>query len=208
LAESQKQLKHYEWIETTVVTYKGEEKSNTQNRCYYGADGVLQKVPLTAAADEKRKKGLRGKSAEGKADYIKQAVELVKSYIPPGPAKIQAAQTGGNVSYTPKAEGTQVLIDFNNYIKSGDKLTMGLDKTNNRLMGIKVANYLKDAKDAVTLDVGVGMLQDSTSYPSSIVLEAKAEKMTISIKNSGYKKSGNRSGRAPGHCRYISTDRV
>ena len=36
LAQSQAALKAYEWIETTAVSLKGEEKSRTQNRCYYG----------------------------------------------------------------------------------------------------------------------------------------------------------------------------
>ena len=29
----------YEWIETTIISLKGEEKARKQNRCYYGADG-------------------------------------------------------------------------------------------------------------------------------------------------------------------------
>ena len=44
--ESQAKLRQFEWIETTAVSYKGEVKSKKQNRCYYGADGVLQKVPV------------------------------------------------------------------------------------------------------------------------------------------------------------------
>ena len=48
LAQSQPLLKRYEWIETVVVSVKGEEKSRTQNRCYYGADGKVQGVPVAA----------------------------------------------------------------------------------------------------------------------------------------------------------------
>ena len=46
LQASQAQLRHYEWIETTVVSVKGEEKSRQQNRCYHGAEGKVQKVPV------------------------------------------------------------------------------------------------------------------------------------------------------------------
>ena len=46
LAESQKRLRQYEWIETTAISLKGEEKSRKQQRVYYGADGKLTKVPL------------------------------------------------------------------------------------------------------------------------------------------------------------------
>ena len=37
LAEDQARLRQYEWIETTAVSLKGEEKSRKQNRCYHGA---------------------------------------------------------------------------------------------------------------------------------------------------------------------------
>jgi hypothetical protein len=47
LAQSQMVLRQYEWLETTVVNVKGEDKSQKQERCYYGADGKLQKVLLT-----------------------------------------------------------------------------------------------------------------------------------------------------------------
>ncbi len=46
LAESQARLRHYQWIETTAVSLKGDEKANTQKRCYYGADGKVQKISL------------------------------------------------------------------------------------------------------------------------------------------------------------------
>ena len=46
LQESQARLRSYEWIETTVVSLKGEEKSRKQNRCYYGAEGKVQKVSV------------------------------------------------------------------------------------------------------------------------------------------------------------------
>ena len=46
LAESQKRLRQYEWIETTALSLKGEEKSRKQQRVYYGADGKLTKLPI------------------------------------------------------------------------------------------------------------------------------------------------------------------
>ena len=42
LQTSQAQMRAYEWIETTIVSKDGEEKSSTQKRCYYGADGKVR----------------------------------------------------------------------------------------------------------------------------------------------------------------------
>ncbi len=44
IAESQARLRRYEWVETTIISLKGEEKDRKQQRCYYGADGTIQKV--------------------------------------------------------------------------------------------------------------------------------------------------------------------
>ena len=51
LAQSQQRLRQYEWIETTVVSLKGEEKSRKVLRCYYGADGKIEKLPVSSPAD-------------------------------------------------------------------------------------------------------------------------------------------------------------
>ena len=64
---SQGFLRQYEWIETTVISVKGEEKSHKQQRCYYGADGGLQKVELSGTPPPEKKRGLRGKIAEKQA---------------------------------------------------------------------------------------------------------------------------------------------
>src|SRR5262245_44963978 len=50
LQENQARLRQYEWIETTSLSLKGEEKSRKQQRVYYGADGKVQKVPIAPEA--------------------------------------------------------------------------------------------------------------------------------------------------------------
>src|SRR5688572_28767353 len=57
LEESQKRLRQYEWIETTIISLKGEEKSRKQQRAYYGADGKLTKVPIGEPQPEAAQSG-------------------------------------------------------------------------------------------------------------------------------------------------------
>src|SRR4051812_46092130 len=61
LTQSRASLKQYEWIQTPVVNLEGEEKSRVMERCYYGADGGVQKVPLTPPTPEAKKRGWRGR---------------------------------------------------------------------------------------------------------------------------------------------------
>jgi hypothetical protein len=192
LAASQAVLKQYEWIETTAVSLKGEEKSRKQERCYYGADGGVQKVEITSTPEPAKKRGLRGRIAEAKkeelTDYMKSAVALVKTYVPPSPARIQAAKDAGKVSIDVLEPGKRARLNFRDYEKPGDSLGVEVDLASNRPLSLKVATYLADAKDAVTLDVRMGQLNDGTVYPSDVTLDAKAKHITVTVKHSGYRK--------------------
>ena len=193
LAASQLVLRQYEWIETTVVSLKGEEKSRKQERCYYGADGGLQKVPVTATPAPEKKRGLRGRIIEKKTeeltDYMKNAVSLVKTYVPPNPAKVQAAKDAGKVTIELLEPGKRARLNFRDYEKAGDNLGVEVNLVNNHALGVKVSTYLDDAKDAVTLDARMGQLNDGTTYASGITLDAKAKNLTVAVQNSGYRKT-------------------
>jgi hypothetical protein len=193
LAASQAILRQYEWIETTVVSLKGDEKSRKQERCYYGADGGVQKVEINASPEPQKKRGLRGKIAERKkeelTDYMKSAVSLVKTYVPPSPAKIQAAKDAGKVSIDLLEPGKRARLNFRDYEKPGDNLGVEVDLVSNRPLGVKVSTYLDNAKDSVTLDVRMGQLNDGTTYASDITLDAKAKNLKVTVQNSGYRKA-------------------
>jgi hypothetical protein len=193
LAASQAVLRQYEWIETTVVSLKGEQKSRKQERCYYGADAGLQKVEISGTPEPEKKRGLRGRIVEKKqeemTDYMKQAVALVKTYVPPSPAKIQAAKDAGKLSIEVLEPGKRARLNFRDYEKPGDNLGVEVDLTNNHPLGLKVSTHLDDAKDAVTLDVRMGQLNDGTTYASNIALDAKAKNLTVTVQNSGYRKA-------------------
>jgi hypothetical protein len=192
LAQSMQNLKEYQWTETQVINLKGEDKSNKQFACSHGADGKIVKTPVAAPAEEKGKPGLRGRVVENKkeemGEYVQSAVALVKSYIPPDPAKIQAAKDAGNVSMTPLAGGKSVRVDFKDYEKPGDNLGVEVDMTTNQILGLSVASYLADAKDAVTLDVKMASLADGTDYPATIVLDGKSKAIKVTVNHSDYKK--------------------
>lgn len=194
-AQSAVNLKQYQWTETQVVNLKGEDKSNKQFTCSYGADGKVVKTPVAPPAEEKGKPGVRGKIIANKkeemADYMQSAVALVKSYIPPDPAKIQAAKDAGKVSLTPLAGGKTAKVDIKDYEKPGDDLGITIDMSTNEILGLSVASYLTDATDAVTLDVTMGMLPDGTQYASKVLLNGVAKQIKVTTSNAGYEKKAN-----------------
>jgi hypothetical protein len=195
LGSSMAALREYEWIETTVVSMKGEEKSRKQNRCYYGADGKVEKVPVESAAQApaKEKRGVRGKVVANKkeeiGDSVKEAMALVKSYVPPDPARIEAAKEAGKVAVNPPNAQGKAQVVIKDYLKAGDSLTVDLDAAKNTLAGLTVASFTDKEKDVVGLKVSMGALTDGTTYPANIVLDVKSQNMAIAITNSGYKKT-------------------
>jgi hypothetical protein len=191
LTASQAILKQYEWVETTVISLKGEEKSRQMDRCYHGADGKVQKVPLTAPAPTEKKRGLRGRIAEVKKEELtetmKAAVALVKEYMPPQPVLIQRAKDAGKVTIQP-LPGERVTLIFNDYLKPGDSLAMDMDLASNRPVEARVSSYLDSQKDPVTLNVRFGTLDNNATYVSAITLNAQGANLTVNVQNSGYRR--------------------
>lgn len=201
LAQSQKQIRQFEWIETTAISLKGEEKARKQQRVYYGADGKLTKVPLgdQPAAQAEQGGGRRGGRGGGRVkerivenkkdemqEYMERAVALVHKYVPPDPAQIQAAKDKGKMSAQPGAPG-QTTLAFADYLLPGDRLGIGIDAKAARLSGLNVATYLDKPEDKVTLDVKMGALNDGTIYNERVTFDAAAKNIRVVIENSGYK---------------------
>ena len=193
-------LREYEWIETTIVSHKGEEKKRTQQRCYYGADGTVQKISLDEPAAEAssggrgRRRGSRvvARVVERKVDaiteFMEQAVATVHAYLPPDPAGLQQAKDAGRVSMQPLTPGESARVAFADLVKTGDALSIDLDLAANRILAIAVASYVEEPDDVVSLSVTFGELTGGISYQSEIVLDAPTQDVKVVVQNTGYRK--------------------
>ena len=176
MAHSQAQLRKYEWVETTIISHKGEVKSQKEQRCYYGADGTLQKLPIGDPQPPEEAGGrgrLRERLVEKKKDEIQEYME-------------RAAKSNGNVALRPGDAG-RVRVEITNYIKSGDMMAIDVDAAANRLLGLSVNTYMDTPDDTVTLAVKLGTLDDGTTYTAQTTLDAKAKEMQVVIQNTGYR---------------------
>jgi hypothetical protein len=194
LQASQAQLRAYEWIESTTVSVGGEVRSHLQKRCYYGADGVLQKVPVGAdtAATQGPRGPLRKRIAENRkeelSEYMKSAVELVHAYVPPDPAAVQAAIQGGRLGVQVLEPGRRIRLDFTDFRTPGDRLGVEIEMPTNRLLGLNVQSHLKTPADAIALAVTMSVLPDGTIFAQRSQLDAPAEKISVVVENSGYRR--------------------
>ena len=197
LADSQARLHKYEWVETTIISLKGEEKARTQKRCYYGADGKVQKLDVGEAPEAKaaptggRRGGrLKAKIVENKKsemhEYMERAAALIHQYVPPAPAQVQKVKDAGRVAITALDQG-RVGIALTDYLQTGDRLTVVVNAAANNLDSLIIATYLDKPEEIVALDVRFGRLEDGTSYTAQTTLDAKAKNIRVVIQNSGHR---------------------
>lgn len=178
LQKSVTELEQYEWIETTIISRKGEERSRTQFVCLCGPDGKVQKTALAAAV-----------GGEAPIDVAaRDAIALVKEYVPPDPARIEAAQSAGRMSVSPPDAAGQVQIVILGYFKPGDELSIDIDPSTDHISGVTVATFTDAAKkDVVRLRVGFGTFADDTIYPAKIRLDVTSQELAVTIENTGHK---------------------
>lgn len=196
LAASRQSIRQYEWVQTSTVTVDGKTQKKQQFHCYYGVDGKLQKVQV--GDDGSTEKGMKimlppamilSKIAEHRAQEVQEfaasAEQLVHSYLPTDPAKIQASVNAGKMSLNPA--GQRVKLGFADYLKAGDNLAVEMEIPTSRLIAVSVESYLDKPEDAVQFDAQMGVLPDGTIYASHITLSAPSKKLNIVIDNSGHR---------------------
>jgi hypothetical protein len=197
-AKNQEALHHYTWIEKTEVSVKGEVKSTKIQQCQYGPDGKVQKTLLSEPPKEDdgggHRRGRRHRvkehivehKKEEMSEEMKAAGALVHQYLPPDPAKIQAAMSAGRISIVPGA-GTAALT-ISDYVKAGDSFVLTLDSAHKAMQKIDVNTYLEKPDDKVTLDVQMASLPDGTSHTSQILLSVPGDHIDVKITNTNYQK--------------------
>jgi hypothetical protein len=189
-AENKQKLHQYQWIETTQLTLKGDQKPPTQYSCQYGPDGQVQKTPIGPPPEQPsggrlKERIIEKKKAEMK-DYMQDVKSVLAMYVPPDPQRMQQAYQGGNVALNP-VPGAVNLV-FTNYAQSGDKTTLTFDTAAKKITSLTVDTYMGEAKDKVTLQVQMGSLPDGTNYAQQINLNASAKELTVTTTNSNYQK--------------------
>lgn len=130
-ATSQLVLREYEWVESTVISLKGDEKSRKMERCYYGDDGKVQKEALNESEPEGKKRRLGGrviekvkeKKKEELTEYMQEAIALLRKYIPPDHTRIQEAKEDGKVALEAIESGKRIRVNIADFLKKGMTLS-------------------------------------------------------------------------------------
>jgi|SRR6516165_1785007 len=192
MAENKQKLRQYQWIETTQLTLKGDQKPPAQNSCQYGPDGQVEKTPIGPPPQQPSGRRLKERMIEKKKaemkDYMGDVKMLLSQYVPPDPQKMQQAFQAGKASLNPA--GGMVNLIFKDYAQPGDQMTLTFDTAAKKITTLNINTYMGEEKDAVTLQVQMASLPDSTNYVQQSVLNATAKQLVVTTTNSNYQKLG------------------
>lgn len=191
-AANKQRLRQYQWIETSQITLKGEQKPERVYQCSYGPNGTVQKIPMGAQPQQQQQRGLRGRIVEKKTaemkDYMTGVQSLLSLYVPPNSELIQKAFASKNVSLDKTMGASGVQLAFHNYAKEGDQMTIGFDTTTKKITTINVNTYMDNPQDAVTLSVQMASLPDGTNYAAQTKLNATQKQIQVTTTSTNYAK--------------------
>jgi len=194
IAQNQASLRQYTWTAHTEISVKGEVKNQKDESCKYGPDGKVVKTLTSAPPPEKQmgraKKRIVEKKVGEMKEYMERAGELIQHYVPPSPEDLTAVLKAGKADLS-KNEAQAVQLQFKDYYKPGDAMTLEFDPATKKLHKLSVNSFLDEEKDKVTLDVGFQSLPDGTNYVADTLLRADAKQVVVKIQNLDYKKTGN-----------------
>ena len=192
VVENKQRLQRYQWVETTQLTLKGDQKPPSQNLCHYGPDGQVQKTPIgpppPPPSGGRLKQRIVAKKKAEMTDYMDDVKALLAFYVPPDPQKMQQAFQAGKLSFNP-APGILNLI-FRDYAQPGDQMTLTFDQAKLTVLGLNINTYMGESKDAVTLQVQMNSLPDGTRYVFQTVLTATAKQLVVTTTSGSFQKLG------------------
>jgi hypothetical protein len=187
--ENKQMLHQYQWIETTQLTLKGDQKPPTENSCQYGPDGQVQKTPIGPPPEQpsggrRKERIIEKKKADERLHARRQS--RPRHVCAPDPQRMQQAYQAGNVALSP-VPGAVNLV-FTSYAQQGDKMTLTFDTNAKKITSLNINTYMGQEKDAVTLQVQMGSLPDGTNHAQQTVLNATAKQLVVTTTNSNYQK--------------------
>jgi hypothetical protein len=194
IAQNQASLRQYTWTAHTEISVKGEVKNQKDESCRYGPDGKVVKTLTSAPPPDKQMGRVKQRVVDKKVgemkDYMERAGQLIQHYVPPSPENLTAAVKAGKADVS-KNEAQAVQLQFKDYYKPGDAMTLEFDPATKKLRKLSVSSFLDEEKDKVTLDVQFQSLPDGTNYVADTLLRADAKQIAVKVQNLDYKKVGS-----------------
>jgi hypothetical protein len=193
IAANKQTLARYTWQEQETISVKGEVKDTKVYQVQMGPDGQPQKTEI--GDQSAQPSGRQGRVKKRVVEHVKgeyqeygqQIAALAKQYNPPDPQKLQEAYKQGNVSLQLGGAGTVSLV-IKNYVKPNDSMTLAFNEGTKAIESVRVASYLTDPKDAVTIAAQFTRMPGGPNHVASTQVNGVSKELTVTTQNSNYQK--------------------
>jgi cytochrome c1 len=183
-------LSHYNWQESVTTRIKGEVKKQQVFLVNIGPDGQQQKSEINAQPDQASggplKRHIVAKKKAEYKDYGDQIADLARQYTAPDPGRLQQAYQQGNISLQLGGGESMMTLNIKNYIKPGDSVTLVFNKAQKAIQSIRVASYLDDPKDAVTIAAQFAKLPNGINHVTGTQINGASKQLSVVTQNSNY----------------------
>ncbi len=184
-------LSGYNWQESQTISIKGEIKKQQLFLVRFGPDGQQQKMEINAAppvapSGGRIKRHVVAKKTAEMKDYGSEIADMAKQYTQLDPGRLQQALQEGNVSLQLGGGESQVTLVIKNYLKPNDSLTLVYSKAQRAVQSIRVASYLDDPKDAVTIAAQFAKLPNGINHVSGTQMNGASKQLSVMTQNSNY----------------------
>jgi hypothetical protein len=189
-AANKQALAHYNWQESQTISIKGEVKKQQLFLVNVGPDGQQQKTPINAQPAQQSggplKRRIVAKKTAEFQDYGDQIADLARQYTQPDPNRLQQAYAQGNISMQLGGGENTTTLTIKNYIKPNDSVTLVFNKQTKSIQSLRVASYLTDPSDAVTIQAQFAKLPDGTNHVTGTQINGVSKQLTVVTQNSNY----------------------
>jgi len=189
-AANKQALSHYNWQESVTTSIKGEVKKQQTYLVSVGPNGQQQKSEINAQPDQASggplKRHIVAKKKAEFQDYGAQIADLARQYTQPDPDRLQQAYAQGNISMQLGGGETSTTLVIKNYIKPNDSVTLVFNKQSKAIQSIRVASYLDDPKDAVTIAAQFAKMPNGINHVTGTQINGASKQLTVVTRNSNY----------------------
>lgn len=191
-AESARQnaalMRQYSWKMRVEMTVDGKVRPAQIYQMRYDMDGKLQKTPLAAPEQVKKKRGIiRGaiqkEKIEDFKEWAEQLTEVVGEYMAPSPGTMMDFYSKARMSPGPDGTAQMAAGDF---LQKGDKATFWVHKETNAPVRYNFVMTLDG--DGVEGNVEFGQVTDGPRYAGRVSVLVPARKVTAKIENYDFMK--------------------
>ena len=181
-------LNEYSWNQRTEIAQEGEVIVTRLELVRYDSSGYEQRSVLNQKAPEKKKR-IAGRIQNKKMGEMKEWGDNIKSllmqYTLPDPSSLIGFLDKANIKST--EEPGQIMLTSNNVIRSGDRMTIYINKNDKKIQKTEV--FTRHEADSVYLEILHGQLPEGLNYIKEMNLDISTKEIRLKVENFNYNRS-------------------